>query len=143
MKECHPYPLGQCHTPNQMPRTRLVLIVEDDDDLRRLYVYDLSRAGYRTAQARSGFEALRLLESEQPDLVLLDLGLPGLDGVVVRQELAAQAHTRHIPVVVITGGQGPHDHLEVACVLKKPVTMDRLLSTVRACLGSGAPLEGS
>jgi hypothetical protein len=62
---------------------------------------------------------------------------------LVRQDIAAQAHTREIPVVVVTGVPGSHEGLNVACVLRKPVTPERLVLTVRSCLSSGVPGAGS
>jgi DNA-binding response OmpR family regulator len=79
-----------------MGRPQTVLIVEDDRQLRHLVRNTLSLAGYDVLEARGGFEALRLVDSVQPDLVILDLALPGIDGYTVRHELAARAQTRHI-----------------------------------------------
>ena len=115
-----------------------VLIVEDDAALRPSYRVALTFEGYDVQEARGGFEALRRLESNRPDLVILDLSLPGVDGFTVRQELAAHAHTRHIPIVIVTGSQENLDHMEVACLLRKPVSPDRLIEAVKSCLASGA-----
>lgn len=98
----------------------------------------LKLAGYQVKEAGDGLEALRILDADPPDLVVLDLGLPLVSGHVVRQDIAAQAHTRHIPVVIVTGMSGHHERLEVACVLRKPVTPDQLVVTVHKCLASGA-----
>ena len=111
--------------------------------LRRTYSQMLRMAGYEVSEARGGFEALRTLDSARPDLVLLDLLLPGIDGVTVRHELAAHAGTRNIPIIIVTAADGPHDHLDVACVLKKPVTPDALIAAVRSCLVSGAGPAGA
>lgn len=120
-----------------------ILIVEDDDALRRFYRTSLSLAGYATRDVGDGLDALRWLDGDPPDLVLLDLSLPFVSGHTVQQEIAAHAHTRHIPIVVVTGSAEPLDHLEVACVLRKPVTPDRLVEVVRNCLATGAPSVGS
>src|SRR5690348_16284282 len=99
------------------------MIVEDDADLRRMFRTALALAGYAVVESGDGLHALRLLDgSAPPDAVILDLGLPIVSGVAVRQEIAAQAHTRHVPVIVVTGEPGDHDRLEAACVLRKPVT---------------------
>lgn len=126
-----------------MPPRQTVLIVDDDDNLRRLYRHILSMEGFDVQEARGGFEALRRLDSAPPDIVVLDLALPGVDGFMVRHELAAHAHTRSIPIVVVTGSTGNLDYLDVACVLKKPVSPDDLVRVVRKCLASGAATEGS
>jgi CheY-like chemotaxis protein len=113
-----------------------ILIVEDDRDLRQMFRTTLSLAGYRVQEANDGVEALHLLDNERPDLVVLDLGLPRVSGYVVRQEIAANAHTRDIPIVVVTASLAP-DELDVACLLCKPVTPEQLLQTVAECLMSG------
>ena len=119
-----------------MVARQTVLIVEDEDDLRRIYRDALSLAGYRVRESRSGFEALRVIDNDPPDLVLLDLVLPGIDGFAVRHELAAQVHTRHIPILIVTGSHGDHEHLNVDCVMRKPVTPEELVTAVRSCLAS-------
>jgi len=122
-----------------MPPRQTVLIVEDDTDLRKFYRHALALAGYDVKEAPGGFEALRTLDSDPPDIVVLDLTLPGVDGFMVRRELAAHAHTRSIPIVVVTGSAENLDYLEVACLLRKPVSPDDLVNVVRKCLASGAP----
>ena len=62
---------------------------------------------------------------------------------MVSTRCAAQAHTRHIPVVIVTGSAMNLDHLDVPCVLRKPVDPDGFVRTVLSCLASGAPGAGS
>jgi DNA-binding response OmpR family regulator len=114
------------------------LIVEDDADLRHVFRTALALSGYRVQEAGDGLEALKLLDCDPPDLVVLDLGLPIVSGLEVRQEIAAHSHTRDIPVVVVTGSVVAPETLEVACVLYKPVTIDSLLKTVKSCLQAAA-----
>jgi DNA-binding response OmpR family regulator len=123
-----------------MPPRQTVFIVEDDTDLRKFYRHALSIAGFDVQEARGGFEALRNLDLHPPDVIVLDLMLPGVDGFVVMQDLAAHAHTRSIPLVVVTGSAENLDHLDVTCLLKKPVSPEELVNVVRKCLSSGAPL---
>ena len=120
-------------------RRRIILIVEDDADLRRLYRTALALEGFDVDEAADGFDALRRIDHRRPDLVVLDIGLPAVSGVAVREEIAAHAYTRHIPVVIVTGTTVNFDHLDVACVLRKPVEPSDLLKTVRSCLAAGAP----
>jgi DNA-binding response OmpR family regulator len=120
-----------------------ILIVEDDIPLRDLYRTALVTAGFDVRVVGNGYDALQSLDDRRPHLVILDLGLPVVSGYVVRQELAAQAHTRDIPVVIVTGETGAGDHLDADCVLTKPVTPDKLVEVVRRCLASGAPMIGS
>jgi CheY-like chemotaxis protein len=120
-------------------RPRTILIVDDDRDLRHLFRTALMLDSFGVLEADNGFAALRLLDAvPPPDLIVLDLQMPIINGEVVRQELAAQAHLRQIPIVVVTGTPGPHAHLDVNCVLYKPVQPDDLLRTVRSCLAAGS-----
>ncbi|HYT65574.1 MAG TPA: response regulator [Vicinamibacterales bacterium] len=116
-----------------MRRVR-ILIVEDDTDLRRLFRAVLSIAGFDVDEAADGPEALRVIDSKPPALVTLDLQLPTLDGVSVQQELAARARTCHIPIIIVTGSSIEVEGSNVSCVLRKPVSPDRLLHAVRQCL---------
>lgn len=121
-----------------MSATR-VLVVEDDEHLRHLYRSALTVAGFQVREARGGFEALKMLDASPVDIVVLDLMLPGVDGFTVREELAANAHTRSIPIVVVTGARGDLDHLEVPCLLHKPITPEQLVQAVRNCLAVMSP----
>ena len=121
-----------------MARGATILIVEDDEGLRRMYRNALALAGYEIREARSGYEALASLDRNPPDLVVLDLGLPGIGGVDVRHELASGVQSRHIPIVVVTGAATVPDNIDVACVLRKPVSEEELIRTVRNCLAASA-----
>ncbi|HMC77030.1 MAG TPA: response regulator [Vicinamibacterales bacterium] len=120
-----------------------ILVVEDDADLRRMFRTALALSGFEVEEAGDGVDALRLIENRLPDLIVLDLVLRSLDGVSVQQELAAQAVTRHIPIVIVTGSTIDTDSLEVACVLRKPVMPDELVRTVRHCMQSGSAASGA
>lgn len=121
-----------------MPR-QTILVVEDDATLRQFYRTALTLAGYDVREAGDGYDALRMIDNHPPDLVILDLTLPHVSGYVVRQELAAQALTHHIPVVIVTGADRLQiDALEADCVLAKPVTAEQLVQVVRQCLASPA-----
>jgi two-component system, sensor histidine kinase and response regulator len=123
-----------------MARGQTILVVEDDEDLRRLFRTALTLAGYDVEEAGDGFEALRRIDHSPPDLVVLDLMLPDISGFVVQQEIAAHVFTREIPVVIITGSAAALEHIEVACVLRKPIDPDDLVTAVQNCLvrNSGA-----
>jgi DNA-binding response OmpR family regulator len=119
-------------------RPRTILVVEDDADLRRLYRTALTLAGFIVQDVSIGMDALRRIDAEPPDLIVLDLMLPDISGVVIRQEIAAHAHTRNIPIVIVTGSNLDVRDLEVPCVLRKPVTPEELVRTVQSCLTAGA-----
>jgi CheY-like chemotaxis protein len=121
-------------TRGKLDDVATILIVEDDADLRQLFRTTLALEGYRVLEARDGVQALHFLESDPPDLVILDLGLPRVSGYLVRQEIAASARTRDIPVVVVTGMIAPAEQLKVASLLRKPVTPEQLVDTVAECL---------
>lgn len=79
-----------------------ILIIEDEEDILALIHYNLSREGYRVSAATSGEEGLRLARSERPDLLVLDLMLPGMDGLAVCRALKQNAETAEIAVVMLT-----------------------------------------
>ena len=122
-----------------MVNSATVLVVEDDPALRRMYRTALALAGFDVVEADDGLAALHFLDHRSPDVVVLDLMLPTMSGLVVQQEIAAHAHTRSIPIVIVTGTDLSLDHLDVPCVLRKPVSPESLVDAVRACLASGAP----
>lgn len=80
-----------------------ILIVDDDSLNRRLLTKHLERDGHRTTDVDNGFAALSALASERPDLVLLDIEMPGVDGIEVLERIKADEELRHIPVIMISG----------------------------------------
>lgn len=116
-----------------MPR-KTVLVVEDDDDLRSIFTTNLAMAGFVVREAADGMEALRLIDSAPPDLVVLDLGLPHVTGQDVLFEVKAHAHTREIPVLVVTGKDVSLAGINPECVLLKPVHAAELVQQVKRCL---------
>lgn len=79
-----------------------VVVVEDEQDLLELVRYNLAKEGYQLQTSMTGEEALRIVRSEKPDLVLLDLMLPGMDGLEVCRALKAREQTASIPVIMLT-----------------------------------------
>jgi DNA-binding response OmpR family regulator len=112
----------------------IVLVVEDDAALRALYRTSLRSAGYAVVAFEDGLDALAFADSTVPAAVVLDLGLPRIDGRDVQRELAAHESTRSVPVIVVTGQGGDVDEHAFACVLRKPVQPDALVEAVRNCL---------
>ena len=116
---------------------RYILVVEDDHALRNLYRSTLRAAGYAVVGVEDGLEALRVMEGTKPRAVVLDLALPRLNGYDVFRDLQANAATRSIPVIVVTGTDTSSlDRSQFACVLEKPVSADDLLDAVQRCLSS-------
>jgi len=81
----------------------LILVVDDYEDAREMYAEYLRFCGFRVAEARNGNEALEQAFALMPDLILMDLSLPGMDGWEATRQLKADERTRHIPVVALTG----------------------------------------
>ncbi len=85
------------------PTQAHILIVEDSTDIEEMYAYYLTGKGYRVSTAHDGREALEKVLRLAPDLILLDLWLPGMSGWEVLHRLKSDARTNHIPVLVLTG----------------------------------------
>ena len=81
----------------------LILVVDDYQDAREMYAEYLQFSGFRVAEARNGNEAVEKAFELRPDLILMDLSLPGKDGGEATRELKSDERTRHIPVVALTG----------------------------------------
>lgn len=115
-----------------------MLVVDDDAQLRRLFRTALELAGFDVREAPNGYEAIHSVDRNAPDLIVLDLALPGFGGLGVQKEIADRASTRHIPIVIVTGSSRDLAKLNVACVLRKPVDPDTLVTTVKKCLDKSA-----
>ena len=80
-----------------------VLVVEDDPETRRFYMGVLAAEGFLTHEAHNGFQALAKAIESPPDLVLTDIAVPGIDGIELCRRLRADARTRSVPVLAVTG----------------------------------------
>src|SRR6476646_7069571 len=81
----------------------LVLVVEDYQDAREMYAAYLQFSGFQVAEAANGIEAVQKTVELQPDIVLMDLALPQMDGWEATRRLKSDARTTHIPIVALTG----------------------------------------
>lgn len=117
-----------------------VLIVDDEEDILALLQYNLQREGYGTDTARDGLEALAKAGAEPPpDLIVLDIMMPRLDGLETCRRLRQDAALRHIPILMLTARTGEEDQVRGLDVgadiyLSKPVSVPVLLSQIRALL---------
>lgn len=119
-----------------------VLVVDDDDEIRHLVRGVLDRAGYHVLDTGDGDAAIRMAESDQPDLVLLDLSMPGRDGLSVASELRSRGGENAPLVVALSARHLPSDReraLAAGCALflSKPCPPSRLRQTVATLLGDG------
>ena len=120
-----------------------VFVVEDEQDLQDLLRYNLSREGYEVTAASTGEEALEMIRQEPPDLVLLDLMLPGIDGLEVCRLLKGKAPTNAIPVIMLTAKGEEADvvaGLELGAddYITKPFSPRVLAARVKAVLRRGS-----
>src|ERR1700675_3894939 len=125
-----------------------VLIVEDEPDIRALVVHHLKREGYQVSAASSGEEALRQVQAGPPDLVLLDLMMPAMDGLEVCRRLRQDPATVSLPIVMLTakGGEGARVlglEIGAADYIVKPFSPKELLARVRAVLRRSRPAPGA
>ncbi len=117
-----------------------VLLVEDEEQLRRVMKDLLQREGYKVAEARDGVQALDEVDRFAPDVIILDLNLPGLDGYGVLQQLRSRPATRQIPVMVLTA-KGDEDNevrvfeLGADDFVTKPFRARSLTARLEAVLG--------
>ena len=123
-----------------MDRTKpLILIVEDQSELRALYVQQLTISGFDVIEAGNGEDAFTSGTAQSPDVILMDLSLPIVDGWEATRRLKADARTAHIPVVALTAHDGAGE-LERATsagcdwFVPKPCPPDALITEVRRIL---------
>jgi len=117
----------------------MILIIEDDEDIRELLVYNLEKNGYEAEAVESGETGLASAIRRKPDLILLDLMLPGMDGLSVCRQLKAGKATLDVPIIIISAKGEETDiitGLELGAddYLAKPFSPNLLLSRVRAVL---------
>jgi two-component system phosphate regulon response regulator PhoB len=113
--------------------------VDDEADITALVAYHLAKGGYRVSTASSGRDALRAAREERPDLIVLDLMLPGLSGYDVLAELRRADETKHVGVIVLTARKDEPDRIKGLSLgaddyLPKPFSPQELVLRVRAVL---------
>ena len=123
------------------------LLIDDDDQMQKLVKIDLEDAGYRFVTADSGKHALRLLEHQEVDLILVDIFMPDMDGLELIPLLRKTRPASKI--IAITAGSGDRNYLDIAKhlgandTLKKPLSRQELLDAVSSQLGRPDPASGS
>jgi two-component system phosphate regulon response regulator PhoB len=116
-----------------------ILVVDDEEDILELVRYNLSKEGYRVTVVATGEAALKAARTEQPDVILLDLMLPGVDGLEVCRILRQDPKTQHIPVIMLSAKGDEADivaglELGAADYITKPFSPRILLARLRAVL---------
>jgi len=122
-----------------MEKLRRILIAEDDDDHRIALKLMLKLSKFDVLEARDGQEAVDSVRRERPDLVLMDLSLPGVDGLQATRELREDAEFSRLPIIFVTGydNQETADNVQ-ACggtgYISKPIEFDDLKKMIDSCL---------
>ena len=119
----------------------LILIVEDNENNRMLVRDVLQSRGYQTAETDSGEEGVRLARASQPALILMDIQLPGMNGMEALRLLRADAATRDIPVMAVTASAMTHDRHKIMAegfdaYQSKPLNVREFVEAVRALLAA-------
>ena len=126
-----------------------VLVVDDEPDITALVAYHLAKDGYRVSTAATGRDALRAAREERPDLIVLDLMLPGISGYDILTELRRHEETKEVGVIVLTARKDESDRIKGLSLgaddyLPKPFSPQELVLRVRAVLRRlAAPPVGS
>src|SRR5215213_1169904 len=118
---------------------RTIMVVEDYDDTRALLKFGLEGMGYSVLEASNGQEAVDIAERERPDLILMDLDLPILDGIAATQRIRQQAEMENVPIVAVTAYPMSYTHVKAfakGCdeYMAKPIDMTELERVVERCL---------
>jgi len=113
-----------------------VLIVEDNDKNMKLARDVLQAKGYQTLEAVTGEEGVKLAREKKPDLVLMDIQLPGINGIEAFRQIRAHENTKGIPVVALTASVTPTDRSAITAAgfdafLGKPIDLKEFLDTVK------------
>ena len=117
----------------------LIVVIEDEQAIQDVIAYNLRREGYEVLLAGHGNEGLALIQSKRPALVILDLMLPGIDGLSICQQLRADAKTRSIPLMILSAKEEESDiviglSLGADDYLAKPFSPREMLARVKALL---------
>ena len=124
-----------------MKTTRTIMVVEDYDDTRELLKIGLEQLGYSVLEASNGQEAVDIAEREHPDLILMDLDLPILDGIAATQRIRQHAGLESVPIVAVTAYPMSYTHVKAfakGCneYMRKPIDMTELANLVNRYLSA-------
>ncbi|HEC22433.1 MAG TPA: hybrid sensor histidine kinase/response regulator [Chloroflexi bacterium] len=125
--------------PLRPPEDCKVLVVDDDERIVEIFSLLLGREGYQVLPATDGYTALEIIRQEHPDIAVLDVRLPGLDGIELCQRIKSDPETRFLPVILMTGGTTRHRRMDglkagASEFLNKPLDPAELTVRVRSLL---------
>jgi len=120
----------------------LVLIIEDNEKNMKLARDILQAKGFKTVEAVTGEEGVKLAKERKPDLVLMDIQLPGINGIEAFRQLRAEAATAKIPVVALTASVTPTDRSQITAAgfdafISKPISLKEFVETVKRLVEGG------
>ena len=123
-----------------MENKKTILVVDDEAELRNVLVMRLSNSGYETIEAGNGKDAINIAKEKKPDLIILDIMMPDMDGMSASQQLKDNESTKDIPIIFLTGLQDKDseqtDHLSGDNIIfAKPYNSNELLVVVKKLIG--------
>lgn len=134
---------------SEMPRFQrpLVLVVDDNEDNRELFALAVEGFGYRAALAVDGLDALERAKAERPDVVLMDLAMPRMDGFEATRAMREVPELASVPIIAVTAftdAVSAQRALAAGCdeVLLKPITPEKLTQRIEAHVHAGAVMRG-
>jgi CheY-like chemotaxis protein len=119
---------------------KMILVVDDEEDILYILKNVLTKEGYKVKEAKSGEECLEMLDKERPDLIFMDIMMPGINGWDVARQIKTEASTKHIPISIVSvkcdkeDKKKSMDYSYADRHLCKPVNFDALLDTAEALL---------
>jgi two-component system cell cycle response regulator DivK len=114
--------------------SKTILLVEDYDDSRQMLKFYLEELGYRIVEATNGYDAIEYVRQELPDLILMDMSLPEIDGLTATRRIKEIANSEEIPVICVTahGDYYSEKAIEAGCqeVVGKPIDLENLRKVI-------------
>ncbi|MGH3034709.1 MAG: response regulator [Gaiellaceae bacterium] len=119
-----------------------IMIVDDDLDIRLLLGHRLKGEDYQAVFASDAISAVSMVRKEEPDLILLDLGLPAGNGYIVMNRIKSMPGLSHIPIIIVTARDIRAEHEQVMragadAIFQKPFEYEELLAAIKSALGEG------
>jgi len=120
------------------------ILIADDSQLVRTILKDTLKNNYEVIEADNGYSAYNLTVEELPDLVILDLVMPELDGIEVTRKIRTDDRTKHIPIIISTGSEGVHSEFNknfettVQGFIEKPYKAELIIQKIKKILGEDA-----